>query len=324
AASAWVKVQFKLLNGLLGMREWVPLRYLRNLRIIIDWAPAWMCMLSGRPSFSTDAKSSGIQIRNLRYIMSVVEPVDSVLAIWDEKYRSDMGLVYHYPDFYNHRHYKSSSASTEDYIIPASFVSVRAVITALYLKSQMIQSDSAVFAHSVEADGAVAESFSIDKVGVLTHGKIDEYEYVVGSERYPRDGRVKLDIQGGENFLHNLKTLHRSADKNLAVRFKPQDLRAIHPTTLDLLNGNACGGSHASASGSANSLKTIFTGDFTKEGELSGVSLRMNDLQAVYYRSTQSAWASATFNMPLTYQSWIVYDRVVQIKDSTSGAICFM
>ncbi len=315
-----VKLQLKLLNSFLQQDEYIPLRYLRNLRITIDWNPAWMTMMSGKPATTTN-KFIGALISEPRYIMSIVEPVESVLEDWDRRYASDLGLVYHYPDFYNHIRYCSvNDTSTLQYVVPAVFVSTRAAINAFYLDSQMAQGSlSTAFVASTD----VQAWYGIDKTGITSAAHISEYEYVVGSDRYPLDGRVALDILGGENLLHNLKTLQKSGEKNLQLRFSPIDLRGIHPSSVDKEVGYSLGVGTVTPNASK---KTIFSADFTKAGELSGISLRTQDLQPVFYRNSaaDSAWGGLwPATVPLHLFTWLIMDKVLKISANDSGARVF-
>jgi hypothetical protein len=320
STGGWVKLQLKLAIPFLQQEEYIPLLFIPNMRIIIEWNPAWMCLMVGQRAL-TGAKKFGVRIQNPRYIMSIVEPVEQVIADWHARYMSDQGLIYHFVSYYNHRKW-FQSLSNDSWVVPCTFVSARAAISAIYPSSCFVQSDTTV----QNGTTGVSDSFSIDKTGTFILAKMDEYEFVVGSDRYPLDGRVKCDFLGGENLLHNLKTLGAADSKDLKLRFSPIELRAIHPTDQDLQYGCSFGGSTQNAY--EESIKTIFTADLTKEGELSGVSLRNQDLQPMFYHSSQSLFTNGgsyttNSNVGVYILTWVPHDRVVRVSKADGGVRVF-
>ncbi len=243
-------------------------------------------------------------------------------------------LLYHFVDLYVYRYYAATFDGDIGFMIPAKFVSVRAIFAGMYLNNQYGVTDASNVAFL--ASSGVSSGQGIDKTGFRLRGGVSEYEFLIGSNHYPADGRVQNDLYGSENFLHNLKTLQRSADKSHQVRFDLDDLRCIHPTSRDKEKGYVLGNSAAAVATVNESLKWLYSVDLTKEGELSGVSTRALDIQAFFSRTYTSSYSgipatpAANFQCAsdgasggLWVQCTLMIDKIMKLSAADGGPRMF-
>ncbi len=305
----FTKLQFKPMLGFLRMNKYVPLRYLRNMRIAIEFNPAWACVMGNYGSLTDTAdKVYNIWYRNARWVATIIQPAEDVLQAWDERYQSEVGLVFNWTGVYCTIQPDTGSNTDVNQLIPSKLASAKGVLSVVKTAAQVQRTDGA-WAPTT----GVGASWAIDKCGMSTSANISSYYYKIGTERFPLRRNVNVDFSGLENLQHNLHCIGASG-QNMSNRINPSDVRKIHPTTSETAKGQFFGSKNTSY---LQSKRCYLTADFAKSGFLTGANLRDADLIFTFTRQS-----SLDANDPSCYFfHYIFYDKISRIQAGNSGIL---
>lgn len=300
--------------GLFNIDRWIPLRYFRQLRLVIEWEHDWKCMHSMVPYVQQDTTSADITstntvvIKNLELITSQVIPANKYLAAWNNMYMDPTkGIPFEFSSFYHYEVPLATNSASASYVIPATFLSARMVIGAIYVPGQYAKGTDPdkSFVDGLADVEATGQWWFLDKTGMFVPAGISAYEFLHGAKRFPADGKVVVNTFGGENFAHNQKTFQKFGKRDQAVRFNFDELMGVNPygRSKEKIGSKLSGVSK----------KTIFTADLSKQGVNTGLNLRGHDLIFDF--------EAAGYETACHLHFWIIYDSQVFLSGAGGRGI---
>lgn len=286
-----VQLKVKLLSNFLQNNKYVPLCFLKNLRIELTLNRPSHCLVTQK------LNANGAQIAPLyqavlgdvRYVASLVTPSEPLLNEYIKMFNND-GIVMNYISYqYNLK--VIEGAVQESVIIPASCRSALAVISAQYMPY---------------SEGSDGDTWSQDTIATTIKGNVTEFQYQVGSEFFPFGRQVQCQgVFNGDAFNHTLMAFASHSAKLETCSIVPQEWYAINTVLRQVA---------AAANLTDESVRFIMASRLDRTGSFSGLDLSSSDLQLNITRS--GALAFRPF-----LRSYVVHNR--SIKISKLGSIVY-
>ena len=291
-----VILKMKPLSNFLMNSKYVPLCFLKNLRVELTLNRAAHCVVTEKKNRngSIIAPVYRVVLGDVRYVCSLVTPSEPLMNEFIKMYNGD-GIIYNYISYqYNLKVIEGSVSETV--VIPASCRSALTVIAAQYMD----------YAESVSGD-----AWSTDTIGTTIKGNIIEWQFQVGAELYPFNKALAYGYGNGDTFNHCQQAFASHSAKYECNSIVPEEYYAINSVLRQDTGANA--------NLTNESTKFIMASKLDRCGNYSGLDLSSSDLQLNILRS--GPVTSGGTSMRPYLRTWLVHNRSMVI--SKNGSICY-
>jgi hypothetical protein len=290
-------IKMKPLSNFLMNSKYVPLCFLKNLRIELTLNRAAHCLVVSKQNVNGTiiAPQHRVVLGDVRYVCNLVTPSEPLMNEFIKMYNGD-GILYNYISYQYNLKVIEGSVS-ESVVIPSSCRSCLTVISAQYMD----------YSESVSGD-----AWSTDTIATTIKGNVIEWYYQLGSELYPMNKALAYGQFNGDTFNHCQQAFASHASKYECNSIIPEE---YYPINTVLRQDVAAG-----ANLTNESLRFIMAARLDRTGPYSGVDIMSsNDLQLNILRSAPVSGGGVQIRPYL--RSYLVHNRSLSI--SKNGSVVF-
>lgn len=268
----------KPFSSFLQQSNLIPLPLLKNLQIVIRLAPANMLLVSGTGAAPAGAMVRSYTIKQPRMVCRFVEPSAEITQQYLDMYRGK-GLEYHMVGYAHHQNtIDSGQSGSVSLRIDANVRSCRKIMSIV--QSRINENND-------------TSSYQFDSAGTFLKAGITDYQYSVGSERFPHYSKLNVeDVYMVQNFQNALKVFNAFNNTLHKLRFRPDQYRANQ--TIDAITNE--------------SSKFLMGASLERDDDSAFTGMDLSQ-ESVYLELTKSAVARQ-----LTVRTWLAHDITLNVS----------
>jgi len=313
-----VLCKVKLFSDFFNNIKYLPLPFLRNLTIELELNRAAhsvvipKSLLALTPTFTWTIKDPVI-------VANLVTPSEQLMNAYVDEYNSEKGIMLHWIDYQSNKRTLTPGATSESVVIPSNCHSALAVLVA----------QKPDFCESVNAS-----TWCNDTNGISVKGRIQSYQFQVGSEYFPFNRPVRCGeatdaslancqlagvITNGNAWNYVLGALDSHGAKYECSSIIKQDYLSVNNIPVPSVG---VGFGTAGRFLMLDSSKFYMAARLDRDGNYTGIDTSNNDIQLNINRCgayvvTDTAFGNPS-NQPVYLHSWIVHNRLMRISKSST------
>jgi len=315
-----VLCKIKLFSDFFNNIKYLPLPFLRNLTIELELnRPAHSVVIP--KSFAALTPNFVWTIKDPVIVANLVTPSESLMNAYVDQYNSEQGIMLHWIDYQSNKRTLTSGATSESVIIPSNCHSALAILVA----------QKPDFCESVNAS-----TWCNDTNGISVKGRIQSYQFQIGSEYFPFNRSVRCGegadatratcelpgvLSNGNAWNYVLTALDSHGAKYECSSIIKQDYLAVNNIAVPSVGvGFGTDGRFLML----DSSKFYMAARLDRDNNYTGVDTSNNDIQLNFTRTgayqvsdNASPFANLT-NQAVYLHSFIVHNRLMRISKASS------
>ena len=315
-----VLCKVKIFSDFFNNIKYLPLPFLRNLTIELELnRPAHSVVIP--KSFLAVTPTFNWTIKDPVIVANLVTPSESLMNAYVDQYNSEQGIMLHWIDYQSNKRTLQAGATNESVVIPSNCHSALAVVVA----------QKPDFCESVNAS-----TWCNDTNGISVKGRIQSYQFQVGSEYFPFNRAVRCGeasdalrascelagvISNGNAWNYVLNAIDSHGAKYECSSIIKQDYLSVNNIPVPSVGA---GFGTAGRFLMLDSSKFYMAARLDRDGNYTGIDTSNNDIQLNIsrtgaYQTTDNASPFANqANQAVYLHAFIVHNRLMRISKSST------
>ena len=315
-----VLCKVKIFSDFFNNIKYLPLPFLRNLTIELELnRPAHSVVIP--KSFAAITPTFNWTIKDPVIVANLVTPSESLMNAYVEQYNSEQGIMLHWIDYQSNKRTLQTGVSSESVVIPSNCHSALAIIVA----------QKPDFCESVNAS-----TWCNDTNGLSVKGRIQTYQFQIGSEYFPFNRAVRCGeapnasrascelagvISNGNAWNYVLGAIDSHGAKYECSSIIKQDYLSVNNIPVPSVG---VGFGTAGRFLMLDSSKFYMAARLDRDGNYTGIDTSNNDIQlnitrtgAYQVSDNASPFANLT-NQAVYLHSFIIHNRLIRISKAST------